>query len=169
MGRRHRLNSVFIEAEVLDHAERTFNAHTRVGTDSPLKFRSLDTIAATAWRQQWLPVSERRPPHGGWDWDRVRSLEETQKGYLGLSIWTKDDRLMGLASMRCNSAAAVVRFMEADPRPHEWQRGLIGLIVARIASIYAQVKDRDQIWFWDVLTTHSQNTTAIASICTAPS
>lgn len=137
-----------VAGQVLENARENLRAHPVLAAAGRVELTSLDETALAAWTVQWA-LNLHQPPEGGWNWRRVRQTEEKHHGHLGVAIWI-DDRLIGLASLGLNRTAAVVRYLEGDPRPVSRVRGLVATVALEVAACYANHKKRPEVWLWDV-------------------
>lgn len=125
--------------------------HTSLGgvIRSPFRLTEFSAKMEEAWRQQWLPILDRTPPNGGWDWPEVRTHYRRHIDRLEVAIWSLDDRLYGAAVGKTNKTAVVVEALEGDPRNDCPLKGQLLLIFLQAATCYAQTLGRSQLWLME--------------------
>lgn len=73
----------------------------------------------------------------GWDWVEIRRRYREPKSFC-FSIWSPQERLVGLALITMTGAAATLRYVEGDPDAGCLYRGKRALIALEVAANYAQ-------------------------------
>ncbi len=101
----------------------------------------------SAWASQWLPVSRRVPPNGGWDWPKCRLAGSSDPTRLCVAMWSKgESELCGFLLARLNGTACCIEGVEGNPDPSHGMRGLVLLAALEFASMYAQAHGRREVW-----------------------
>jgi hypothetical protein len=100
-----------------------------------------------AWRRQWQPVSNRKPPNGGWDWPACRLARGRDPARLCAAMWCRNgSELCSLVLMRLNNTACRIEMVEGSPNPHHSMKGLVIPAALELAAMYAQAKGRREVW-----------------------
>ena len=101
----------------------------------------------SAWRSQWQPLSKRVPPNGGWDWPSYRLAADRNPTRHCVAMWCKkESELCGFLLVRLNNTACCVEAVEGSPNPTHGLRGLVLPVALELASRYAQLKGRQEVW-----------------------
>jgi hypothetical protein len=100
-----------------------------------------------AWRRQWQPNSERKPPNGGWDWPACRLARGRDPARLSAAMWCRNgSELCGLVLMGLNSTACRIEMVEGSPHSNHSMKGLVIPVALELAAMYAQAKGRREVW-----------------------
>jgi hypothetical protein len=104
--------------------------------------------AEYAWHQQWKPLSQRKPPHGGWDWATLRWDYRNEPTTLAVAIWS-EEVLSALLLGRLNNTAARIDYLEGSPDINDPLRGKVIPLAIEIGARYAQKAGRAELWLMD--------------------
>jgi hypothetical protein len=110
-----------------------------------LKVKQFRDEAEYAWHRQWKPISDRKPPHGGWDWASLRLDYRNDPTTLAVAIWL-ENALLGLLLGRLNNTAARIDYLEGTPDLNQPLRGKVILLAIEVGARYAQKAGRAELW-----------------------
>lgn len=148
MGKQHSANIRYLNLQIEAWARAQEEIGPRLGLPDGFSISHLNTKAEYEWRRQWQPISDRTPPHGGWDWSKLNWDYRNDPGALKLSFWVNND-LLGLCLGRLNKTAVRIDYLEAAPISNHSLRGKLLPLAIETGAMYAQGTGRKELWLMD--------------------
>ncbi len=141
--------------ETQRYADIAFEATQKAGrtligvVSAPYIISDITVSAVETWEAQWVPINNRKPPDGGWDWKTIRREHNRNKSSrFRFAIWS-DEVLCGLATGYLNNTAVVIEAVECHPSDTHPLKGDVMLIVLEASAMYAQGTGRGELWLKD--------------------
>ena len=100
--------------------------------------RAIDYVAA-----HWEPAG-RHPECAHWDWSEILRTNRTPK-FMDMSFWSMDDRLVALAAGVITKEAAILKYVEGDPRDDCAFRGKRVPMALEAMTNYGQIAGLNEI------------------------
>jgi hypothetical protein len=116
----------------------------QIGSD--LDFRRVNDEAIEYWDKNWVPISRRCPPEGGWDWRAIHDGRRQKIDEFCVAIWHQSTTLCGLCLLSIRDNSVRLEAVEGNPDENHPLKGYVVTIAIDIAERLADSMSRSEVW-----------------------
>jgi hypothetical protein len=128
-------------ARCCDDSQADFGAEL----EADLDFRLLDQESVEMWERQWLPISQRCPPEGGWDWREIHNGTRHKADEFCIAMRHGNTTLCGLCLLEISGNSVNLVAIEGNPDENHPLKGKVLTIGADILERLADSFGRMEV------------------------